>query len=903
MKTYLKNFTISALSKRCFFIIIPFVNQKTLLPRLRYSFFFSTSFLLVSLLFLIACVQTSINSDGNTTPVKSTKALINSLELSIAGQDYPVTFDNNGAASVDIPSPLASFPPNLTIKRISFSDGATVKDQDGKTVTSGSTVAISANGGARSITLTVTAEDGSTTRTFTVSLIPQSSDALIDRLTLEIAGGDYLVPFDGNGNGSIAVSASLKNPPTKATVKQITLSSGATANQNGKVITATSIINIATTGNSRSISFSVTAQDGTLLNYTINVTILNSDANIDSLILVIDSTDYTVGDFDANDSAEIKFESPGATVPASLSIKTLLISDKAAAVDRNGATITTGNNVATPSTVNILNNRGNYSISITVTAEDNTTRTYTVNIVPVSSTVAITALTLNIRSTDYQVSFTNDRAYIAAPITNTTDTIPASVTVTSITLATSASATDAASVAVTNGSIHTLVDGGGFQRSLTFVVTNSTNSLTRTYEIVVQFANNQTEINTLALTVGQTDFPITFDQNNQTTIEALYLFRPNPNVVTIKNLTFSKGATVTDSGGSPIANDSSIPIDNSQIIILTVIAEDGVTTRDYTITLDYNNIILSGHTQSVLSVAISPDNSKIASGSVDDTIKIWDANATSDTTTTNVTLSGHSGNVRSVAFSPDSNKLASSGNDNTIKIWNANATDDTTNPIVTLSGHTGWVVSISYHPDGSKIASASHDNSVRIWNANATVDTTPSILNLSAHSSEVETVAFSPDGSRFASGSNDDTIKIWDASKLDDNTPAAPLIATLSGHTGDVVNVAFSPDSSRLASGSWDNTIKIWDATVTANTSTPIATLSGHTSWIYSVAFHPDGSQLASGSWDDTIRIWDANTAVNTSTPIATLSAHTDNVFSVAYSRDRLKFVSGSADNSIKIWQ
>ena len=132
MKTYLNNPTLKPLTKlRCSLIITPLVNQKKLLPRLRYSFFFSASLLLASLFLLIACVET------NAEPDKGDEALITSLELSIADQDYPVTFDDNGAASVSTSSPLASFPSDLTIKSISLSDGATVKDQDGNAVTAG----------------------------------------------------------------------------------------------------------------------------------------------------------------------------------------------------------------------------------------------------------------------------------------------------------------------------------------------------------------------------------------------------------------------------------------------------------------------------------------------------------------------------------------------------------------------------------------------------------------------------------------------------------------------------------------------------------------------------------------------------------------------------------------------
>ena len=843
----------------------------------------------------------------NITITTNSDANIDSLTLEIAGSDHSISFDAGGNDSITISASLENPPTRAMVKNISVSSGATAK-QSNNDITAGSMVTINTNGDNRSISLSVTANDG-TTRDYTINITITNSDANIDSLTLEIAGSDHSISFDADGNASITISASLDNPPSQAMVKNMTVSSGATAKQSNNDLTAGSMVTIDTNGDNRSISLSVTAADGTTRDYTINISITNSDANIDSLTLTIGSTDYEVA-FGAVNSAEVKFESGDSTIPASLSVKTLVLSANATATDQSRAAITTGTDVTSPSTVTIATSGTDRSISITVTAEDGSTRTYTVNIVPVRSDAAITALTLNILSTDYQVSFdTSDRATIDAPITDSSVAIPASVTVTAITLATGASATVAGSTAsVTGGSTLTLVDGGGFQRSLTLVVENGARDSTRTYEIVVQFANNQTEIIALSMTVGQTNFPITFDQNNQATVNALYRFSANPNTVTINTLTVPKGATVTDSGGISIDNGSSIPITgNIQTIILTVTAEDGVSTRDYTITLDYISITLSGHGRHVFSIAFNGDGSKLASGSVDETVKIWDATVMADSTNS-ITLSGHTDFVRAVAFSPDDTKLASGVYDNTIKIWDANATANTSTPIVTLSAHNHWVTSVAFHPNDSKLASSSYDDTIMIWDVSKLDDNTPTaplILSLSGHSNNVSSVAFSPDGSRLASGSHDNTVKIWDASKLNDQNPTAPLIVTLSGHTEDVESVAFSPDSSKLASGSDDNTIRIWNANATANTSTPIATLSGHTHWVVSVAFSPDGSRLASGSYDNTIKIWNANVTANTSTPITTLSGHTDYVRSIAFNPDPdvLSLASGSYDNTIKIWR
>ena len=81
---------------------------------------------------------------------------------------------------------------------------------------------------------------------------------------------------------------------------------------------------------------------------------------------------------------------------------------------------------------------------------------------------------------------------------------------------------------------------------------------------------------------------------------------------------------------------------------------------------------LEGHSAAVRSVAFSPDSARLASGSLDKTVKIWDASSGECLQT----LEGHSAAVWSVAFSPDSARLASGSLDKTVKIWDASSGED-----------------------------------------------------------------------------------------------------------------------------------------------------------------------------------------------------------------------------------
>ncbi|KAA6414440.1 MAG: hypothetical protein FRX48_01189 [Lasallia pustulata] len=237
-------------------------------------------------------------------------------------------------------------------------------------------------------------------------------------------------------------------------------------------------------------------------------------------------------------------------------------------------------------------------------------------------------------------------------------------------------------------------------------------------------------------------------------------------------------------------------------------------------------------------------------------------------------LEGHSGMVMAVAFSPDGKQLASGSHDQTVRIWDA-ATGAT---LQTLEGHSNLVNAVAFSPDGKQLASGSYDKTVRIWDA----ATGATLQTLEGHSRSVNAVAFSPDGKQLASGSYDKTVRIWDAA-------TGATLQTLEGHSGRVYAVAFSPDGKQLASGSDDKTVRIWDAATGATlqtleghsvriwdaaTGATLQTLEGHSGRVYAVAFSPDGKQLASGSDDKTVRIWDAATGAT----LQTLEGHSAGV-------------------------
>jgi hypothetical protein len=205
-------------------------------------------------------------------------------------------------------------------------------------------------------------------------------------------------------------------------------------------------------------------------------------------------------------------------------------------------------------------------------------------------------------------------------------------------------------------------------------------------------------------------------------------------------------------------------------------------------------------------------------------------------------LRGHEDQVWSVAFSPDGRRIVSGSVDQTLRLWDAQTGQPIGEPLL---GHEKYVWSVALSPDGNRIVSGSGDNTLRLWDAQTGQPFGDPLLG---HEDQVSSVAFSPDGNRIVSGSADKTLRLWDAQT------GQPIGKPLRGHENLVSSVAFSLDGRRIVSSSWDKTLRLWDAQTGQPVSEPLL---GHEDRVWSAAFSPDGSRIVSGSEDKTLRLWD----------------------------------------------
>ena len=188
--------------------------------------------------------------------------------------------------------------------------------------------------------------------------------------------------------------------------------------------------------------------------------------------------------------------------------------------------------------------------------------------------------------------------------------------------------------------------------------------------------------------------------------------------------------------------------------------------------------------------------------------------------------------MTSVALSPDGRRLAAGSQDKTVQVWDA----ETGKVLLSLEKHTGPVIAVVFSPDSKRLASASADKTVIVWD----MDTGEALLTLKGHTDTVTAVVFSPDGKRLATASEDRTLRLWDAE-------SGKEVRVLKGHAHSVLSVVFSPsDDRRLVSTSLDGTVRAWDT----ETGDPLGILPGNFNIVTALAFSRDGRRLAGAGGD-----------------------------------------------------
>ncbi len=279
--------------------------------------------------------------------------------------------------------------------------------------------------------------------------------------------------------------------------------------------------------------------------------------------------------------------------------------------------------------------------------------------------------------------------------------------------------------------------------------------------------------------------------------------------------------------------------------------------------------IFDGHDDAVTSIAFSPNNDLILTGSYDSTAWLLEPNGNALHR-----LKGHRDGISAVAFSPDGTTLVTGSWDNTLKLWNTNGDE-----LQELKGHYLDISAVAFSPDGNTILSGSWDKTAKLWNKQGKV-----LQTYSGHDHFISAVAFSPDNKTVLTASWDKTIKLW--------TIDGKLLRTYSGHRFGVTSIDISPDGQNILTGSWDKTIRLWDIDGQL-----IRTFIGHEKGVETVRFSKDGKRIFSAGQDNNVIQWDVNGQM-----LQTYIGHKQEVFDLAVSKNGRFMASGGRDNLVFLW-
>ncbi len=274
-----------------------------------------------------------------------------------------------------------------------------------------------------------------------------------------------------------------------------------------------------------------------------------------------------------------------------------------------------------------------------------------------------------------------------------------------------------------------------------------------------------------------------------------------------------------------------------------------------------------GHERWIHSAAFSPDGKWLATGSEDQTAKVWDI-AAGEMLWKHQALTP----ITAVAWSADSQQLL-------VGDWRGG--------VRVLQGNTGkvqeeWqahrenISSLAVSRDGLKLATASGDDSCKIWD----LATRRCLLTIDQDNEyDATCVAFSLDEQFVAVGDGENLIKLY-------RVRDGELLLTFTGHSETIAAVQYTPDGKYVISGSADDTVRIWDAATAAE----VRVLRGHTDDITSLALSGDGKRLVSGSGDRSALVWE----VGKGKSIAKYTNFSEAVSSVAITADGRRVALGS---------
>jgi Tol biopolymer transport system component len=251
-----------------------------------------------------------------------------------------------------------------------------------------------------------------------------------------------------------------------------------------------------------------------------------------------------------------------------------------------------------------------------------------------------------------------------------------------------------------------------------------------------------------------------------------------------------------------------------------------------------------GHSDAVRALVYSRDGKRLAAaggpGGSAGEVRIWNVEQNREERTFGA---DHPDSILSLAWSPDGTRIVTASADRSLKIWN---TADG-RLLSTLRDHADMVYGVSWSADGKLLVSAGADKQVKVWNA----ETGRRLYSLQPHEDVIYGVQISPNGARFCTVSADKQAKVFAL-----GPEGSGHQRSFGGDGRPVQALAWASDSRRLAVGGGSSRVHIWNTDTGAEENT----LKDIPDWVLSLAFSPDTRRLAVGTQDGRVALYTVET-------------------------------------------
>ena len=300
---------------------------------------------------------------------------------------------------------------------------------------------------------------------------------------------------------------------------------------------------------------------------------------------------------------------------------------------------------------------------------------------------------------------------------------------------------------------------------------------------------------------------------------------------------------------------------------------------------------------SVFALAFSPDGTRLASGSRDTTVHLWDITNKTEP----LTLRRHTNEPTELAFSPDGKILASGGADRRVQLWNTM----TGKPIGACTGHLSDIEALAFSPDGKTLASGSSDGTVRFWN---TQTAEPLLTRITGHIASLEAATFLKDSATVVSVGYNGIITHWNLTAFQKTTLQTNRTLEIAGFRGWYLDLALSSDGTKLVSFGTESLLpEPWSDSVLrltdVSTGRELMSIPGSAS---DLTFSPDG-KIVAGTHSDTIRLW--NTETGNTFDISLLDPNVDpeeqhrpSIRTLEFSPDGRRLAGGTMGGDVRMW-